>query len=137
MHGRWVANILIVSAASACQPRRAAPPPPASTIADSGAAAGLVSPVCLLPARDLWGFMAGQARLVPQIRGGVVDGWRLYQLHARSDLSRAGFREGDLITAVDGRPLTQPTLVPAVGDSKVVFTIQRGGRAVEVVCWLR
>jgi regulator of sigma E protease len=58
------------------------------------------------------------------------------QVVAGKPAERAGLRTGDRIVAVDGRPVRSPADVAAATNAKpgaeVVFSVERGGRAVDV-----
>ena len=57
----------------------------------------------LIPAleRDV-SVVVGQTRLMPSVKDGVVRGTKIYGLRDGSGLKLLGFRNGDLITAIDG-----------------------------------
>ncbi len=49
-----------------------------------------------------------QARVVPSIKNGQPDGFKLYAIRRGSIFARLGFENGDLIRSVNGKPLTTP-----------------------------
>jgi len=57
----------------------------------------------LIPAleRDV-SVVVGQTRLMPSVKDGVVRGTKIYRLRDDNGMKLLGFRNGDLITAVDG-----------------------------------
>jgi S1-C subfamily serine protease len=75
----------------------------------------------------------GQQVSLAQERGG----FRLQSLRAGSFLQRAGLREGDLLTRVDGRPMASiDDCAAAYASLRVAsrFTVEveRGGKSVEL-----
>jgi len=51
-------------------------------------------------------MLSRQARVVPSLRDGVADGMKLYAIRPGSILSLFGFHNGDLLTAINGHPLS-------------------------------
>ncbi len=66
---------------------------------------------CTLPRAtfDAWvkdpTALAKQARVVPNIKDGVTRGFKLFGIRASGPLAALGLENGDLITAIAGRPL--------------------------------
>lgn len=55
-----------------------------------------------LAAKDI-SLVTGQARLMPSVKDGVTRGMKFYGLRPDSGLKLLGFRNGDLILAIDGK----------------------------------
>lgn len=66
---------------------------------------------CTLPRAtfDAWvkdpTALAKQARVVPNMKDGVTRGFKLFGIRASGPLAALGLENGDLITAIGGRPL--------------------------------
>lgn len=54
------------------------------------------------------GALARGARLVPAVKDGAVIGFKLYAVRAGSWFDRLGLKNGDVLRAVNGLPLTSP-----------------------------
>lgn len=50
--------------------------------------------------------LAKAARIVPSMKDGVMHGFKLYGLRRGSPVKALGFRNGDMVTAIDGHALT-------------------------------
>lgn len=66
---------------------------------------------CTLPRAtfDAWAkdpaTLAKQARVVPNLKDGVTRGFKLFGMRASAPLAKLGLENGDVITAIGGRPL--------------------------------
>lgn len=107
----------LAHATSAALERRASPAPPAMLIVaprdqygvqkigehsyeiDRGAAAEVVGNMAVL---------TRSARIVPELHDGEATGFRLYSVRADGPLAALGFRNGDVISAINGRRLLSP-----------------------------
>lgn len=109
--------------------------PPATPVPEAGAAAtaGTADAAgitcaddrCTLPRAtfDAWdkdpSGLAKQVRIVPNIKDGATRGFKLFAIRASSPLAALGFENGDLITAIAGRPLkTMDEALAALGTLK-------------------
>jgi hypothetical protein len=60
-------------------------------------------------------------------------------LNSTGCLAKAGFRDGDVITAINGEPFSDYSSLhkayyhDSLGDGRIHYTIQRGGSAIEIV----
>ncbi len=67
---------------------------------------------CVLPRAYLEALLADpstlakQARVMPSVRDGVTRGFKMYGVRPDSLPKRLGFKNGDLVTSVNGLPLT-------------------------------
>ena len=70
------------------------------------------------------------ARVMPSIKEGVFQGLKFYGIRPDTPLKRYGFYNGDLLTAIDGRPLTGAAslateMQAAAADGEVTLTVTR------------
>lgn len=79
--------------------------------------------------------MAKGARVVPAIRNGQPDGFKLYAIRPSSVYARLGFQNGDTIRAINGYEMTSPdkalelyTKVRSAND--LTFDLWRRGKSV-------
>ena len=70
-------------------------------------------------------LVTGNARLMPSVKDGVVRGMKFYGLRPENGLKLLGFRNGDLIAAIDGS--TADTQDPAVFLRSFARVLARGG----------
>ena len=59
-------------------------------------------------------LLASAARVVPSIRDGQPDGFRLYAIRSGSFWARLGFANGDTIQSIDGIDITSPETALAI-----------------------
>ena len=52
--------------------------------------------------------VASGARVVPSVKGGVPNGFKLYAIRPASVYAALGFQNGDTITAINGRDMSTP-----------------------------
>jgi general secretion pathway protein C len=81
-------------------------------------------------------------RVVPALRDGQPAGLRLFGIRPGGPLTRIGLENGDLLTAVNGLPLTSPDAALAAYTSlrtatHVSLSVERGGRPVTLDYLLR
>ena len=81
--------------------------------------------------------LAKSARIVPSQKDGVVQGFKLYGIRRGSPAKALGFKNGDMITEIDGRSLTDVTAaMEAYADvrkaKKVKVTLVRKGASMTV-----
>lgn len=83
--------------------------------------------------------LARAARVVPSQRDGEIDGYKVYGIRRSSPLKHAGFKNGDKITKVQGKPIAGIDRAMEVyaelsrGDvESVTFTIERKGEEIEL-----
>jgi len=50
-----------------------------------------------------------QIRVVPQLRGGRNQGWKVFAIRPNSIFAQIGLKNGDVIQSVNGRDLLTPT----------------------------
>ncbi len=87
--------------------------------------------------------LARQARVIPYVRDGVVEGYKLYGLREASLPALAGFKNGDLVTEVNGQPLAAGgyahrfDTVPSAPPRLISFTVRRRGKPLRKVIELR
>jgi general secretion pathway protein C len=73
------------------------------------------------------------ARVVPELRDGRAAGFRLHAVRPDGILARIGLRNGDVVVAVNGLPLTAPeraldAFVKLRSASHVSLSLERGGQ---------
>ena len=74
-----------------------------------------------------------EAAATPYMQGGKITGFELTDITPGSIYEKAGFENGDVITAINAVPLTSPTgaikvLHSVKGEGSVEATLMRGGR---------
>jgi S1-C subfamily serine protease len=79
--------------------------------------------------------MAKGARVVPAIRNGQPDGFKLYAIRPSSVYARLGFQNGDTIRAINGYEMTSPDkalelYTKARNANDLTFDLWRRGRSV-------
>lgn len=72
--------------------------------------------------------------MMPRLRGGVVDGFTIRGGALPAVFAQAGVRAGDIVTRIDGAPLTSNADVSNLsrrlaGARTATFTVERDGRA--------
>jgi type II secretion system protein C len=82
--------------------------------------------------------MAGGARLVPSIKGGQANGFKLYAIRPSSIYSKVGLKNGDTIHRINGYELTTPdkaldVYVKLKSASELRLEITRRGQAQELI----
>jgi general secretion pathway protein C len=83
-----------------------------------------------------------QMRALPHFVNGKTDGFSISNVAAGSVFEQLGLQNGDLLTEIDGKPVTNPMqamgLMTAVQTaSSIDLTIQRGGSPTKVHLDLR
>lgn len=78
-------------------------------------------------------LLARSARIVPSIRNGVPNGFKLYAIRPNCVYSHFGFRNGDTINAINGQAITSPDkareiYVKVRNASKLTIQFTRRGR---------
>jgi general secretion pathway protein C len=73
-----------------------------------------------------------QARVVPAFENGQPAGFKLFSIRPGSTVSQLGFLNGDIINAIQGRPLTGPESVMEaytnnLHENVVAVTLKRSG----------
>ena len=87
--------------------------------------------------------LARQARVIPYVRDGVVEGYKLYGLRETSLPALVGFKNGDLVTEVNGQPLAAGGYahrfdsIPSAPPRLLSFTVRRRGKPLRKVIELR
>jgi general secretion pathway protein C len=106
-----------------------ADPPVAAAAPAATGAAGLA----LTPA-----VLRNNVALAPRLIGGRVSGLLVSASGDPAVLSRAGLRDGDVITAVNGRPLTNPAALQSQlsPGARLSLTVERGAASVPVALTL-
>lgn len=117
----------------------AAPPPPPPVAAAAQPAASTVLPASTpsgpasdAPTLDPKRFMSAVA-MTPQLKGGRIAGYRVMSRGGGGALSAAGLQDGDVVTAVDGSPLSPERLTELPGllagaTSDVEVRFERDGQ---------
>jgi type II secretory pathway component GspD/PulD (secretin) len=82
--------------------------------------------------------LARAARVVPQTRDGKTVGVRLFGIRTKSPLSSLGLKNGDIVTHVEGQPVTNPEEALKVYSNlkkakTVELTIERRGQTSKLV----
>jgi len=81
--------------------------------------------------------LAELLRYSPVLEGGTIRGYRVYPGRDRASFSQLGLQPGDIVTAINGTPLSDPgramEMMNSMTDqSNVVLTIERDGRTQNV-----
>jgi general secretion pathway protein C len=81
-------------------------------------------------------------RVLPSIKDGKANGFRITRLSSSSPVSKIGVQRGDVLTSVNGTALTGPDKVLAMMTqlntlNRVVVTVERRGKPVELTYLLR
>ena len=76
-----------------------------------------------------------QARCVPNMKSGKIEGYRCFRIEPGSAYARLGLRDNDLITRVDDDAVDAPHKLLRLyqkleAHEKVSFTIEREGRLI-------
>jgi hypothetical protein len=85
----------------------------------------------------------GGLRMIPMLRDGVVEGYKLYGIRGGSVPKLAGFRNGDLVTAINGRSLAEGgymhhfDALPQTMPDRVSFSVRRRGQSILKIVELR
>jgi general secretion pathway protein C len=105
--------------------------PPAAALPASGSLGR--AGVALTPAT-----IRNNVALAPRLVGGRVSGFLVSASGDPAVLSRAGLRDGDIITQVNGRPLTDPTSLQSQLNpgARLSLTVERGAGTVPVALTL-
>ena len=79
------------------------------------------------------GIVARAARIVPSVRNGKPNGFKLYAIRPGSIYAVLGLQNGDTITAVNGYDITTPDKALRVYDlvrkaNKLVLSLLRRGK---------
>lgn len=82
------------------------------------------------------------AYFIPDVRGGEARGMRLMRVQREGAIGRLGFRDGDVVRAVNGLPVGGPPEALRIydrlkGASKLTVAIERDGRPAQLVYLLR
>lgn len=85
---------------------------------------------------------ASSVRIVPAFADGRATGFKLFGLRSGSLLSRLGFKNGDVVHSVNGRPLTSPDRALEAYEAlkterRFVVEITRGGQPTSLTVSLR
>lgn len=85
---------------------------------------------------------ASGVRVMPSVKNGKPNGFRVARLSPRSPVSKIGVQRGDVITAVNNTQLTGPDTVLTMMTqlntlNRVVVTVERRGQPVELTYLLR
>jgi type II secretion system protein C len=83
-----------------------------------------------------------QMRAMPHFVNGKTDGFSISQVESGSVFDQLGLQNGDLVTSIDGKPVTSPMQAMALmqsmkTDSAIDLTINRGGTPTTVHLDLR
>ena len=72
--------------------------------------------------------------VVPRIEGGRINGLTLRPQGAGAAFHAAGLQDGDVLTAVAGRPVSGPADLDRLGEGNgpVQVTVERGGQSVQL-----
>ncbi|MCA9715589.1 MAG: hypothetical protein KC468_13005, partial [Myxococcales bacterium] len=87
--------------------------------------------------------LAAQATVIPSMRDGVFQGYKLVGVRLGSLPMSVGFRSGDLVTEINGRPLADGGFshrfdaMPGEPPSAIAFTVIRRGEPVRKVIEIR
>ncbi len=120
------------------------PPQPVPAITDAELDAGIkvidathrtITRALLTRVMDEPMELAKTVRLVPSVRNGKSNGFKLYAIRAKGILARLGFLNGDLLMRINGRELSSPEkaleIYAALRDAtELVVEIERGGKPV-------
>jgi general secretion pathway protein C len=100
--------------------------PPAAA---AGAPGGTGASLALTPAA-----IRNNVALAPRLIAGRVSGFLVSATGNPAVLGRAGLRDGDVITAVNGRPLTDPATLQSQlsPGARLSLTVERGAASVPV-----
>ncbi len=79
-------------------------------------------------------LLASSARIIPAVRDGQPAGFMLQHIRPGSFYQLLGMRDGDIVQAVNGRPIRTPEDALQVytkirNASHVTLTVQRGGKS--------
>jgi general secretion pathway protein C len=109
-----------------------ADPPAAATPAAAGAGTGRAN-LALTPAA-----IRNNVALAPRLVGGRVSGFLVSASGNPAVLAQAGLRDGDIITQVNGRPLTDPAALQSQlsPGARLSLTVERGAGTVPVALTL-
>ena len=82
----------------------------------------------------IFGPLAKQARVIPHMEAGKPAGLEVSAVVPGSELAKAGIKDGDVVTGVNGRALASPEdaleAYEALKDAKVFdVAVMRGGKA--------
>lgn len=85
---------------------------------------------------------AGGVRIMPSVKNGKPNGFRISRLSSRSPISKIGVERGDVLTAVNNTQLTSPdtvlTMMTQLNSlNRVVVTVERRGKPVQLTYLLR
>ncbi len=83
-----------------------------------------------------------QMRAMPDVEDGKANGFKLSEIQDGSIFQQMGLADGDVVTSVNGQPLTDPSqamqLLNSLRDSqRVGVTITRGGQPMQFVYLIR
>ena len=106
--------------------------PPADEAAPASAPAGAAA-LALTPAA-----IRNNVALAPRMVAGRVSGFLVSATGNPAVLGRAGLRDGDVITAVNGRPLTDPAALQSQlsPGARLSLTVERGATSIPVALTL-
>ena len=81
-------------------------------------------------------------RIMPSVKNGKPNGFRITRLSSRSPVSKIGVQRGDILSSVNGTALTGPDTVLSMMTqlntlNRVVVTVERRGKPVELTYLLR
>jgi S1-C subfamily serine protease len=96
------------------------------------AVAAPASSCALSAGQNLGGFLSRSARLVPESRDGQLVGLRLYSVKPDGPIARAGFRNADLVVAVNDRPVSWSFF--AEKGPKIKLTVDREHQPLNIDC---
>lgn len=82
-------------------------------------------------------LLASGARVVPSVRHGRANGFKLYAIRPTSALARLGFKNGDTVISINGTRITTPDSVLGVTDElrktdNITIGLRRRGRVREL-----
>lgn len=82
--------------------------------------------------------LSEMVRIRPVVEGGQMRGVRIWPLKDRERFSAAGLQPGDLVTAVNGSPLTDPAAMQDIMQQlesidSLTLTIERDGRSEDII----
>ena len=114
-------------------PREFRPAPASRTVVTAPAAPRSAAPTAQQLITENAATLTEIIRPQPFMPNGQMRGYRLYPGRNRQQFSALGLRPGDLVTEINGMPLTNPAdgmnIFASLGDSSQVnVTIERGGQ---------
>lgn len=82
-------------------------------------------------------MLSEMVRFQPVMRDGSMVGYQIFPRKDRAAFSKVGLRPGDLVTAINGTPLSDPAQAMGMMNSlqqssSITLTIERGGETISV-----